>query len=84
MKVFSFVQLFHISERGGGAEVQANYLATELANHFDSVTNENPALLDSEILEANEAGLPRFLSVKQVEKRLKKMKKKQSSKRRYS
>lgn len=32
MKVFCFVQLFHISERGGGAEVQANYLATELAN----------------------------------------------------
>lgn len=27
---FCFVQLFHISERGGGAEVQANFLAIEL------------------------------------------------------
>ena len=25
-----FVQLYHISEAGGGAEVQANYLAQEL------------------------------------------------------
>lgn len=32
MRVFCFVQLFHITERGGGAEVQANYLATELVN----------------------------------------------------
>ena len=31
MKVIAFVMPWHISERGGGAEVQANYLAQELA-----------------------------------------------------
>jgi len=31
MNRFCFVQLYHISERGGGAEVQANYLSLELA-----------------------------------------------------
>jgi len=30
MDRFCFVQLYHISERGGGAEVQANYLSLEL------------------------------------------------------
>ncbi|MTE26540.1 glycosyltransferase family 4 protein [Winogradskyella ouciana] len=29
--IFCFVQLYHISEQGGGAEVQSNYLAAELA-----------------------------------------------------
>lgn len=32
MKVVAFVMPWHISERGGGAEVQANYLAQELGN----------------------------------------------------
>lgn len=31
-KVCCFVQLYHISERGGGAEVQAGYLSKELAS----------------------------------------------------
>ena len=31
-KIFCFVQLYHISERGGGAEVQAGYLSKELAS----------------------------------------------------
>jgi glycosyltransferase involved in cell wall biosynthesis len=31
-KTFCFVQLYHISERGGGAEVQAGYLSKELAS----------------------------------------------------
>ena len=30
MKVIAFVMPWHISERGGGAEVQANFLAQEL------------------------------------------------------
>ena len=35
-KSFCFVQLYHISERGGGAEVQAGYLSIELASRgFD-------------------------------------------------
>lgn len=36
MKIVAFVMPWHISERGGGAEVQANYLAQELGNRgFD-------------------------------------------------
>lgn len=36
MKIVAFVMPWHISERGGGAEVQANYLAQELAERgFD-------------------------------------------------
>lgn len=31
MNRYCFVQLYHITERGGGAEVQANYLSQELA-----------------------------------------------------
>lgn len=31
-KIFCFVQLYHISERGGGAEVQAGYLSKELVS----------------------------------------------------
>jgi hypothetical protein len=34
---FCFVQLYHIVERGGGAEVQANYLATELSKRGHDV-----------------------------------------------
>ena len=34
----TFVMLWHISERGGGAEVQANYLAQELAERGYNVS----------------------------------------------
>ena len=36
-KTFCFVQMYHISERGGGAEVQANFLAQELARQGHDV-----------------------------------------------
>ena len=38
MKVVTFVMPWHISERGGGAEVQANYLAQELAERGYTVS----------------------------------------------
>lgn len=37
MNRFCFVQLYHISERGGGAEVQANYLSLELVKRGNEV-----------------------------------------------
>jgi len=47
IKKICFVMPWHITERGGGAEVQANYLSRELVNRGFSVyyicqsTNKN-------------------------------------------